>query len=146
MVRGFFAGLVATAIVSALVYANGALGFLPEFDLLDEIGDFNARIGLPATTQAAWATHAILGIVVYGAIYTLVMPILPGGSTASGVAFGLLAWLAMMVTFMPLAGHDLFAQNLPWTVVGATLAFNLVYGVVLGLCFGALGDAEAEAD
>lgn len=144
MARALFAGIIATAIISALVYANATLGFLPEFDLLAEIGDFNARLGLPTTAQAAWATHAIIGSVVYGALFALLEPILPGGSMTEGLTFGLLAWLAMMVTFMPLAGNAIFAQNLPYTVAAATLGFHAVYGAVLGISYAALGESEAE--
>ena len=143
MARAVFAGIIATAIVSALVYINARMGFLPQFDLLTEIRDFNGRLGLPSTMQAAWATHAIVGIALYGAAFALTQPILPGGGTTEGITFGLIAWLAMMVVFMPLAGHELFAQNLGYQVIAATLGFHVVYGGVLGLSYAALGDGDS---
>lgn len=142
MTRALLAGAIATAIVSALVYANAQLGFLPAFDLLAEIADFNRRIGLPATEHAAWGTHAVIGILIYGLVFAVLQPILPGNGTIEGSIFGMLAWLAMMVTFMPLAGHEVFASSLPPEVVVATLCVHLVYGAVLGLGYAALGDGD----
>jgi uncharacterized membrane protein YagU involved in acid resistance len=146
MVRALFAALIATAIVSAVLYANRQVGFLPEFDLLAQIGDFNRRLGLPATEQAAWATHAIIGTLLYGALFAILMPILPGSSTGEGITFGILAWLAMMLTFMPLSGNAVFASNLPYAVLAATLVFHILYGAVLGISYAALGDNDGDGD
>lgn len=142
MARAVFAGIIATAIVSALVYVNLRMEVLPQFQLLSEIGKFNARLGLPSSTQAAWATHVIVGVVLYGMVFALVQPIMPGGGTTEGVTFGLIAWLAMMVVFMPLAGHDIFAANLGYAIVAATLGVHVIFGAVLGISYAALSERE----
>lgn len=141
MARALFAGIIATAIVSALVYVNVALGFVPQFDMLAEIRAFNRRVGLPVSAEAVWLTHAVIGIVVYGLAFAVLEPILPGRGATAGMAFGVIAWLAMMVTFMPLAGRALFAQDLGGVVIVASLALHLVYGAVLGVSYAALREA-----
>lgn len=142
MARAFFASVIATSIVAALMYVNVRMGFLPEVDILGDIRAFNARIGLPTTQQAVWATHAIIGIVIFGAAYALLEPIMPGRGFIAGLTFGLITWLAMMMSFMPLAGHAVFAQDLGPIVMIATLALHLVYGAVLGMSYAALNDME----
>lgn len=141
MGRALFAGIIATAIVSALIYVNVSMGFVPQLDMLSEIRAFNARLGLPSTETAAWVTHVTVGILVYAVAYAALEPILPGGAVSSGLFFGLVAFVVMMVSFMPLAGRELFAQDLGPEAIGAALAFNLVYGGVLGATYGLLAEA-----
>lgn len=141
MGRALFAGTVATAIVSALIYVNVIMGFVPQLDLLAEIEAFNVRLGLPASETAAWATHVVLGVLVYGLAYAALEPILPGRALTAGLVFGIVTFLAMMVSFMPLAGRELFAQDLGPPAIGAALLLNLVYGGTLGAIYGVLDEA-----
>jgi hypothetical protein len=41
----------------------------------------------------------------------------------------------MMVIFMPLAGHGLFALALGHQATAATLVLHLIYGAVLGVAY-----------
>lgn len=143
MARAIFAAVVATLAATGLIYLNGQAAGLPQFPLLSEIQVFNARIGMPTTLEGAWAAHAILGVLVYGIIFALIQPILPGGALMEGIVFGIITWLVMMVVFAPLTGHDLFMQDLPQVLVAMSFAFNVIYGAVLGLCFSAFGGREA---
>ena len=140
MGRALFAGVIATAIVSALIYVNVNLGFVPALDMLAEIRAFNARVGLPAGEIAAWVTHVVMGVAVYGIGFAVVRPILPGRTVSAGLVFGFVTFLVMMVSFMPLAGNALFAQDLGAPAVAAALILNLVYGGVLGATHGLIND------
>lgn len=133
MIRALLAAAVATGAVAAFIYANAIFGYLPQFDLLGEIADFNLRLGLPASLQALWLTHVVVGVLIFGAAFAVLEPILPGNSVGEGAVFGLLTWLTMMLVFMPLAGHAIFAQDLGPLVIVATLGLHLLYGIVLGI-------------
>ena len=142
MARAIFAGIIATAVVSALMFMNSRAGFLPAFPLLSEIQAFNTRVGLPATEQAAWIVHAVIGVLLYGIVFALLQPILPGNGFAEGLTFGLITWLAMMTVFAPLAGHEIFLQDAPPIILAMTFGFHMLYGAVLGISFAALGDKD----
>lgn len=60
--------------------------------------------------------------------------------------FGVIAWLAMMIVFMPLAGHGFFAMRLGLMAAVATLLLHLIYGLVLGLVYGKSEGGAARAD
>jgi len=140
MGRALFAGVIATAIVSALIYVNVTMGFVPRLDMLGEIAAFNARIGLPAGEMAVWITHVVVGALVFALAFALLEPILPGRGFGAGLFFGAVTFLVMMVTVMPLAGREIFAQDLGPEAIGAALGLNLVYGGVLGGTYALLGE------
>lgn len=142
MTRAFAASLIATAIVSAMIYANAQTGFIPDLDFLREIEQFNARLGLPTTVQATWMTHVIIGTVIYGIAFAFLQPILPGTPMIEGLVFGVIIWLAMMLSFMPLAGNEIFAQDLGPLFMGATLILHLVYGLTLGVTYDVLSPTD----
>jgi hypothetical protein len=62
-------------------------------------------------------------------------PSLPGAPAVKGLIFGAAAWLAMMIIFMPLAGHGLFGLSLGPPATVATLVLHLIYGAVLGVAY-----------
>lgn len=142
MTRALFASALATAIITLLIYGNEQTGFLPELRILDDIRLLNERLGLPFTTQAAWMTHALIGVILYGVIYAVIQPILPGSAISEGISFGVITWLLMMVVLMPLTGRDLFAQDLGAVFIGATLALHLLYGLVIGVSYDALTSSD----
>lgn len=140
MARVFFATALATLAITALMYMNVRLDLFPQFDILDDIEGFNARIGLPSTDQAVWVTHLIIGIVLCGLLFALLEPILPGHGFSSGLWFGVLTWLVKMVVFMPMSGHQIFALDLSPVFIAITLGMNLLYGGILGMSYAAFGD------
>lgn len=142
MLRPLTASILATVVVSALLYFELRMNFIPPFDLFGELALFNERIGLPTTERALWVTHAIIGIAIYGVGFAIFEPILPGGRILRGVWFGIIAWLVMMVAFMPLAQREIFAQDLGMAVVVTSLGLNLIYGTVLGMVFWAIAEPE----
>lgn len=139
MARALIAATVATAVVSGLVYLNSDAEVLQQFPFLTQIQAFNARIGLPATEAAAWTVHSVIGIAIYGTAFAVLRPILPGTGLMGGVTFGLIAWLAMMVVFAPLAGRPIFVRDLGVVAIALTLGVHVVYGAVLGMGFAVLG-------
>jgi hypothetical protein len=80
-----------------------------------------------------WIGHFVLGTIAWGTIYAAIQASLPGTPVVRGLIFGALAWLEMMIVFMPLAGHGLFALSLGPQATVATLVLHLVYGAVLGV-------------
>ncbi|MEM9222629.1 MAG: DUF6789 family protein [Pseudomonadota bacterium] len=142
MARALLASIFATAAVSVLVYFNARMELLPAFDLFADIGRFNERIGLPNTSQAIWLTHAIIGVIIFGAVFAIIQPILPGRGAVRGLWFGFIAWLVMMVAFMPLAQHEIFALDEGPTAAAMMLGFNLLYGIIFGITYSAFGEAN----
>ncbi len=133
MFRALFAAAVATAAVAAVVYFDASADILPQLNFLTEVANFNARLGLPLGGNSLWITHGVIGIVLFGLSFAFLQPVLPGGAVSEGISFGFLTWLAMMMVFMPLSGHEIFAQDLGPLAAVAALGLNLVYGIVLGV-------------
>jgi hypothetical protein len=80
----------------------------------------------------AWFVHFIVGVGLWGVGFAALSPHLPGPHWARGLMFGVLAWLAMMIVFLPAAGMPVFAQGLGTTIPIVSLALHLIYGAVLG--------------
>lgn len=133
---GLIAGFTATVAMSILMIAQKAAGLMPQ---LDPIADIAHLAQLPAGTAMAlsfgWIGHFALGTIIWGTIYAAMHADLPGLPVVRGLIFGALAWLAMMIVFMPMAGHGLFALSLGLRAVVATLVLHLVYGAVLGVAY-----------
>ncbi|WP_420393915.1 DUF6789 family protein [Acuticoccus sp.] len=130
---------MATAVVSALLVASSRVEGMPVIPLLADLTAFNERLGLPTTERAVWVTHAVIGAGLYGVAFALLRPILPGRGLWEGVSFGLIAWLAMMVMFAPLAGREIFFQDAAPAIAVVLLALHVLYGALLGITAAALG-------
>lgn len=130
---GLIAGFIATVVLSILMIVKSSAGLLPQ---LNPIEDITHVAGQPTGTTLpllfGWLGHFVLGTIVWGTIYAALQASLPGTPVVRGLVFGALAWLAMMIFFMPLAGHGLFALSLGPQVTVATLVLHLIYGAVLG--------------
>jgi hypothetical protein len=136
--RGLLAGLIATVVLSALMIAKTVWGILPAFSVIAILaGVGHGYLGLPATPAVGWIAHLIVGVIVWGLLFAALAERLPGRSAvAKGLVFGVLAWLAMMLLLMPLAGAGVFALDRGIEATVATLALHLVYGFVLGGIYG----------
>ena len=133
---GLTAGFVATVVLSLLMIGQSALGLLPALNPIADIvhvASSFAGIALPA--PFGWVGHFFIGTVVWGIAYAVAEPYLPGPAIARGLAFGVFAWLAMMILFMPVAGNGLFGAALGLAAVVATLVLDLIYGAVLGATY-----------
>lgn len=137
IIRGFGAGFVATVVLSLLLLCKTNANVLSDFQTIPAIaGIFGAPV------IYGWIGHFAIGTILWGGLFGLLhdrMP--PIGGAGNGIAFGIGAWVLMMVVFMPVAGFDFLALNLgPSTAVNMVLALlilHLIYGFVLGAVYDA---------
>ena len=134
-VQGLIAGAIATAVLSALMLIKGAMGLLPQFNVIAMLAGT-----LGGGPIVGWIAHVAIGVVLYGLAIANLSHVLPGGSaTVKGIVLGVIGWLAMMLVAMPVMGGGFFASDLGVPVVVATLVLHLIFGAVLGFGFGRLG-------
>ena len=133
---GLIAGFIATVVLSILMIAKSSMGLMPQLNPIEDIVHVaNVLTGVTLPLPLGWIGHFLLGTVVWGIIYAALQASLPGAPIVKGLVFGALAWLAMMIFFMPLAGNGLFALSLGPQAIVATLVLHLVYGAVLGVAY-----------
>ena len=133
---GLIASFIATVALSILMIAKSSMGLLPQLNPIEDIVHVaNVLTGMTLPLPLGWIGHFVLGTVVWGIIYAALQTSLPGAPIVKGLAFGALAWLAMMIFFMPLAGNGLFALSLGLPATVATLVLHLAYGGVLGVVY-----------
>jgi len=132
--KGMVAGLVATLVLSGLLLLKSAMDLMPELNiirLLTVVGGI--------TNVQAWMDHFIVGVVVWGLLFGVYDSAADRPAHwLKGIIFGVFAWLAMMVVFMPLAKAGIFGSRLGPIAAGVTLAYHLLYGAVLGTTYGLL--------
>ncbi len=137
--KGVIAGFFATLVISAIMLLLTAMG-LTQFDivtLIDRLGSIG-RVG-------AWVDHFIVGTLLWGAIFAGFDTVTPKAPRwQKGLVFGVIAWLLMMLIFMPVVGVGPFGVNLGLMAPVTMLFLHLVYGAALGIAFGFV-DAWAEA-
>lgn len=132
--KGIVAGFMATVVLSALIIVKAFSHWLPAFNVIEIL---HRLIGGPLIT--GWIGHFVIGAIIWGLLFALVYGRLPGESgRVRGLAFGVFAWLAMLLLFLPIGGVGFFGVAIGWPVVGLTLVAHLVYGAVLGTAYAAL--------
>ncbi len=110
---GLTAGFTASAVLGILMIIKSRLGILPDLDPIhDTVAIADQYTGLQFPPDLGWVGHFFIGTVVWGLMYAWLRKSLPGGAIVKGLMFGVLAWLAMMLVFMPLAGHGFFGLGL----------------------------------
>jgi uncharacterized membrane protein YagU involved in acid resistance len=144
---GLTAGFVASAFLGILMIIKSRLGILPGLDPIHDIVAIADRYtGLQFPPNLGWVGHFFIGTIVWGLVYVWLRKRLPGTPIVKGLIFGLLAWLAMMLVFMPLAGHGFFGLGIGWVAPAATLVLHLVYGTVLAAVYASTRSAAAIDD
>jgi hypothetical protein len=126
--KGVEAGFTATVFISLLIYAQKALGIQPEFDLLALLGKAAAN----NDPVMIWILHFLVGSVLWGGLFAALSPHIPGPKWLRGTFFGILAWLAMMVAFLPAAGLPIFAMGMGPAIPVSAFVLHLVFGVTMG--------------
>jgi hypothetical protein len=126
--KGVQAGLAATIAISVLMLIQQAAGVASGFDLIDMI----KSAANMDNTIVAWIVHFIVGVGLWGVGFAAFSPHMWGPHWARGLAFGVIAWLLMMVIFLPAAGMPIFNYGQGATVPIVALILHLVYGAVLG--------------
>ncbi len=129
--KGVFAGLAATVVMSVLMVMKGAMGIMPQLDVIQML---SMMLGVSAAV--AWVVHFGIGAM-WGALFALGYRVIPGGNALTkGLVFATAVWLMMMIVVMPMAGAGLFGMNMGIMAPIMTLALHLVFGAVLGLVNG----------
>ena len=111
---GLLAGWSATLAISILILLKRQMGLEPQLEL----------VGMPAQTlgvgiEAAWFIHVLIGTT-WGFLFAMFGEFLPGKHwTVRGLAFGAMAWLAMMLWIMPMAGAGHHPDPAPGVRSGA---------------------------
>lgn len=137
--RGMLASFAGTIVLSAIMVMKQVAGIVPQMNpIADLAGIAHRLIGLPAAPLIGWVLHFGVGIVVWGTLFAVLYPKLPGSNLLKGILFGIGAWVLMMGIFQPMAGQGLFGLNGGMIVPVMTLMLHLIYGAVLGLVFGKL--------
>lgn len=144
---GLTAGFAASAALGALMIIKTQLGILPELNpIWDIVAILDRYTGLKFPPDTGWVGHFLIGTVGWGILYTWIRKTLPGPAVVKGMIFGMLAWLAMMIVFMPLAGHGFFGLSLGIAVPVATFVLHLVFGAVLGAVYESTRSSAAIDD
>ncbi len=132
--RGIVAGLVATGVLSLIMILKAALGLWPQINVIAQLASL-----LGAPMLLGWLAHFVIGTLLWGIIFALVYPQLPGrGAVAKALVLSVAAWLAMMIVFMPAAGAGFFGWAIGPSAAVATLVLHLIWGAVLGATFARL--------
>lgn len=134
IISGIIGGLVATIVISILMLIKTKLGWLPA---LNPIADNATLMGSPHELLIGWVIHFIVGSLLWGILFAFFSMVATNiSATSRGLLFGILAWIAMMLVFMPIAGHGLFASNIGIAAMIMSLIMHLIYGLVLGFVYG----------
>lgn len=143
MKKLFFAGFVATAAMTALMYAAPMMG-MPKMDIATMLG----TMFLASPGPALWLgmmIHLMMGTVLFPAIYGFALQPGSGSGTGRGVLLGLILWAAANLMVMPMmdAIHPMVKSgmmpapgflmlNLGVMAPVGSLIGHLVYGALLG--------------
>ncbi|MBX9708069.1 MAG: DUF1440 domain-containing protein [Caulobacteraceae bacterium] len=135
IVRGMIAGFAATVVLSVLMVMKGMMGVMPELNIARMLGGMMGQ-----GPAAGWVVHFMIGSVVWGTLFAVLYPAIPGGSAwIKGALFGIAAWLLMMVMIMPMAGQGLFGMRLGPMAPMMTAVLHVAFGVILGIVYAKLG-------
>jgi hypothetical protein len=136
VVKGMVAGAVATAALSAVMLLIEATGIPPQLELPRLLLTF---LDAPADYVLGWIAHVIIGSVILGGIFAQVEPRLGADThTKSGILYGVIAWLVLMLVLMPAAGVGYFGFQLSIISPIVMLGLQVLYGGVLGWTYGKL--------
>jgi len=140
--RGIIAGFVATLAISMLMIMRISAGIMTWFNPIDHM-NLTAQevLGTPNSAAIGWIIHFLVGAVLWGGLFSLLVRYMPGHRYATrGLVFGTLVAVVVMLTVLPLAGSGFF--GLGFGVVGPvyTLVIHWIYGAVLGAAYGFLQD------
>jgi len=132
--RGMLAGLIATLVLSGILLLKANMELWPELNLIRLLVSLGS-----IQTVAAWMDHFIVGVVVWGLLFTAFDSLWENRAYwLKGLIFGVFAWLMMMVLFMPLAKAGWFGTRIGPSAAVVTLGMHLIYGLVLGVVYGLL--------
>ncbi len=130
VVRLFSGGLVATLLLTLMMYKGAPMMTGKAMDIAGELG---AMMALSWTM--GMTAHFVLGALIFPAAYVLlVRPRLTGPAFIRGTVWGLMLWAVAMLVMSPMMGNGLFMGAVPAAL--ASLMGHIVYGGVLGVSIG----------
>lgn len=136
VMKGMVAGGVATAVLSVVMLLMSATGFEPQLELTRLL---LTLLGERSEYALGWVLHIAIGSVVLGGLFASVEPRLGADThTKSGVLYGVIAWLVVMLVFLPAAGAGYFGFQLSLLAPLVILGLQVLYGGVLGWTYGKL--------
>jgi hypothetical protein len=96
--RAVVAGFVATAALSVLMLIKGAMGMLPQMNVIHMLAAMShTHMSLPASPVVGWIAHFFIGTVLWGIGFAFLQPVLPDTSAVrKALSFSVLAWGAVL--------------------------------------------------
>jgi len=138
--RSLIAGLVATAVLWVLKLSRGSVPQLETIRFLDRVAEATAKAtGLPDPLVTGWIWHWVIGTLLWGTLFGIMLPVLPGERYwLKGCAFGVIAGLLNMLMVMPLEAAGYFGMELTYLDPLVSLFYHIIYGATLGGVYGLL--------
>ncbi len=136
IVKGVIAGFLATTVLSVLMLSKQWLPQLDTITVMDGVArDMALAAGLP-TPLAGWFWHYVVGCLVWGWMYAIMEPILPGRRAwRKGLFFGIMTTIMAWLIALPLLGVGVFGLQHSAEQHFVTLVQHLVYGWVLAIAY-----------
>ncbi len=132
--KGIISGLAASAAVAGAVFLAAAA------DLMNVADPMQAVSGITMTpTGLSWVLHFGFGTFVWGSLFALLSPVLPGPFWIKGAVFGALAWL-LMIASVSAVDHVATPQ-----ITLGSLLLHLLFGAVAGLVYGTLAEESRRS-
>ena len=133
IMNGIASGFAATLAAGSMMLMKNALHRLPELHVARTLSEV---LGSPDRALAGWIAFLVIGIVIFGVLFALLEPRLPGRSyLAKGIIFAAITWLIHMAVILPLTGAGVFGMDRGPVLAAAALVLHLVYWVVLSLIY-----------
>jgi hypothetical protein len=128
------AGMVATLVLWVLKLSRDTIPQLETIRFLDRFAEATAKAtGLPGPLTHGWLWHLGIGILLWGILFGIMLPVLPGRQYwVKGSVFGVIAGLLTMLMVMPLSGAGYFGMDLTLLDPVVSLVYHIIYGVTLG--------------
>ncbi len=143
--NSFIASFIATLVLSMIMIMKKTMGLMPEMNpIMDLVTIMQNLSGLTIPPIFAWFLHFLIGTFMWGILFFLFYGILPGGKLIKGILFGLGAWMLMMITIEPLAGHGLFGLQTSPVIAVMSMMLHIVFGAILGIIYGKLSTSSTE--
>ncbi|MBS0295524.1 MAG: hypothetical protein JSR45_04375 [Proteobacteria bacterium] len=134
IVKGIVAGFCATVVLTAIMVVKAYTALLPQVNLAALMSGL-----LNAPIYVGWAVHFAVGTLVWGPLFAVLAPRIPGSTAIiKGVLFAAAAWVLMQLVVLPIAGMGLFGVAYGFGATGLTFVLHVIYGVVLGAVFAQL--------
>ncbi len=127
---GIISGFIATVVLSILMVVKAKMGVMPDLNAIKMLA---GMMGTPLIM--GWVAHFMIGSIIWGVLFALLVDRLPGGIISSAIIFSIGAWFLMMIGPMPMAGEGLFGLHLGVMAPIATLILHIIWGLVLGFSY-----------